>query len=599
MSASTHAGLDVRVLGPLEVRIDGQRVDLGGAKPRMLLAALVARRGRVVSIDSLIDTLWGGEPPTTARKSLQKFVWALRKQLGPALVTDDAGYLVELDEEAVDAGVLEAAVARARAGGIGWVRGLDAAVSAWRGDPLPELADELGIDPSPELATLHQRMLVQDPRLVDGGDAAASDNLPAPLTSFVGRDAEIAELIGLLDDSRLVTLLGPAGCGKRRLAVEFGRAVRHDFGDGVWFVDLAPVADAAQVADAIAGTLGVGQLADRPAEDLLTDFLVGRRLLLILDNCEHVVGRVAELSERYLRACPSLVVMSTSRERLGIDGEEILDVPPLSYPSPSQRASGDFAGVRLFVERARSASRGDELRPDDDVVGEIVRRLDGNPLALELAAARVRGLGVMGLRDRLDDRFAVLASPSRGRAEAIAARGRRMSTGDDFGAGRCDSSPVVGGYTVGSGCLRSRAATTPRRTSRSSATCRNAWIASASSWPSSVSNQAQIVSAVPSSAACRTAAVSAARVDAIRSTSESGSSGPWYWRWASAVWPASSSAITSRKSASTSATSRYGRDARQPPSAERRRDISARTLTRLPSSPYRWEVSSSAVNPSG
>ncbi len=475
--------------------LEDRRVGLGGNKPRVLLAALLAHRNRVVSTERLIDTLWGDQVPPTAHKSVQKFVSALRKELGEIIVTREPGYLLVVAEDELDAARLESAVREARRLVAGWDERLHTELASWRGDPYPEIAstdwgaiesarlvdlkleaeeliaerrmevgnfgdvvahlealvsqhpfrerlwallmialyrsgrqaaaldayrrlrttlgEGLGIDPSSELSRLEERILLHDPELIPQA-AALRHNLPAPVTTFIGRGAELGAVIDLLSARRLVTLLGSAGSGKTRLAIEVGRSVLGKFAEhGVWFVDLATVRSPDLVIDAIGRPLGVGSLADRPAEEVLADYLARHRLLLILDNCEHLVARIAAVAERLLRASPTLVVLATSRERLGIDGEVIFDVSPLPYPTESESVTEDFDAVRLFLDRAGAVSRSFELASSHGVIGEIVRRLDGIPLALELAAARVRTLGLSELRDRLDNRFELLISPSR------------------------------------------------------------------------------------------------------------------------------------------------------------------------------------------
>ncbi|HET7846456.1 MAG TPA: AAA family ATPase, partial [Acidimicrobiia bacterium] len=259
---------------------------------------------------------------------------------------------------------------------------------------------------------MEERILLHDPSLTPF-TGPARHNLPGALTSFVGRSGEMTELIALLDDRRLVVLLGTAGSGKTRLAVETGRALLDRFTeDGVWFVDLAPVRSPDQVADAVAKGLGVGRLGDQDTETVVVDYLSTRRPLLVMDNCEHLLARVAQMTQRLLETSPGLVVMATSRERLGVPGETILDVNPLPYPDVTEPVTEDFDAVRLFIDRVKTIRPDQPLGSSLDVVGEIARRLDGIPLALELAAARAHGLGIVELRDRLDDRFSVLSSPS-------------------------------------------------------------------------------------------------------------------------------------------------------------------------------------------
>ncbi|MEV4617729.1 BTAD domain-containing putative transcriptional regulator [Asanoa sp. NPDC049573] len=268
-----------------------------------------------------------------------------------------------------------------------------------------QLAEQLGLDPSPELAALHQAILAQDPGL-DPPAAARPDsrpptsNLPAALGELVGRDEAVAEVTALLGKHRLLSLTGTGGVGKTRLAVAVAGAARGSFPDGAWLVELAGVEGGADaVADTVMGTLG---LRDSAGADPLTAALRTRRMLLVLDNCEHLVEAVAELTARLLRAAPELRVLATSREPLGLAGENVWPVPPLSLAD----------AVRLFVDRAAAAAKGFE--GDADQVALLCRRLDGIPLALELAATRVRGLGLDRLVAGLDDRFRLLAAGQRG-----------------------------------------------------------------------------------------------------------------------------------------------------------------------------------------
>lgn len=257
--------------------------------------------------------------------------------------------------------------------------------------------------------------------LVDGliGDsppprAAEVDNVhvPARLTSFVGRSAEAEKLVELLSRSRLVTLTGPGGTGKTSLAVEVGRRVGSDFPDGVWFVDLAPLDDVKQLESAVTSTLGLSTKSERPAIEVLQDHLSRRRLLLILDNFEQLLAG-AELIDRLISAAPLLKVLATSRSGLNLYGEQIFPVPPLALPDsddlgdPEQVAA--IGAVALFVERARSVRPDFALDADNaHTVSTICRRLDGLPLAIELAASRVRVLDVDEIMERLDRRLPVL-----------------------------------------------------------------------------------------------------------------------------------------------------------------------------------------------
>ncbi|MFG6195855.1 BTAD domain-containing putative transcriptional regulator [Nonomuraea sp. JJY05] len=258
------------------------------------------------------------------------------------------------------------------------------------------LSEELGLDPGPELAALHQAILRQDPSL--GPVARPRTNLPAPLTSLVGRDGAVAEVRSLLGAGRLLTLTGPGGVGKTRLALA---AASGRSGGDVWLVELAalrPRAAEIEVAEAIAAVLGLRDDTAGPGAPVerISGALAGRETLLVLDNCEHVVEQVAVLAGRLLQAVPGLRILATSQESLRIEGEALWSVPPLTRE----------AAVELFAARSG-------VEPDADVA-EICARLDGLPLALELAASRMRALTPRQLADRLDDRFRLLASGLRG-----------------------------------------------------------------------------------------------------------------------------------------------------------------------------------------
>ncbi|WIV59394.1 BTAD domain-containing putative transcriptional regulator [Amycolatopsis nalaikhensis] len=269
------------------------------------------------------------------------------------------------------------------------------------------LADELGADPGPELAEAHLAVLRGE------GEKPVLSAPPAQLTSFVGRDAELRQVADLLERGRLVTLTGPGGTGKTRLAVEAATAA----GD-VAFVELAPHGGDG-IAGAVLAALGLREGSrggpQDPAERLISA-LRDRSVLLVLDNCEHVVDVAARLVARLLAACPGLRVLATSREPLGITGEQLAPVPRLAVPPPGTPAAeaSAYPAVRLFADRAAASDPAFVL--DDDTVGDVQHlcaALDGLPLALELAAARVRSLAVGEIAVRLDDRFRLLARGSR------------------------------------------------------------------------------------------------------------------------------------------------------------------------------------------
>ena len=259
----------------------------------------------------------------------------------------------------------------------------------------------------------HPELPAEFPAL--GGLTTSHNNLPSQLTSFVGRDREIRELRKLLDTSRLVTLTGAGGSGKTRLALEFARTELDTYPDGVWFIDLATVDDPLVVGAVVAATLGVSDVPGQKISDRLIDRLAVEQTLLILDNCEHLVDAAASLTSELLKRTESPVVLATSREPLGIGGESPYPVPTLADAGDGDHEfSSEGPAVRLFVDRASLARPGMHWSQDDSVVAAaICRRLDGLPLALELAAARLSILTPSELLERLDDRFGVLVGGAR------------------------------------------------------------------------------------------------------------------------------------------------------------------------------------------
>jgi predicted ATPase len=241
-------------------------------------------------------------------------------------------------------------------------------------------------------------------------------NLPAPVSSFIGRDGELAEVHGLVAQARLVTLTGAGGAGKTRLGLQVAAGLADGAGDGVWFVDLAPLQDPDLVAVTVADVLGVSQDPGRPAADTLVDAVGGRRLLVLLDNCEHVLDACAKLADALLRGCPNLALLATSRESLGVDGERVYQVPSLRIPADGDDAEVIRASEAVRLLEDRAGQHGVTLAWDQQtasVVGRICRRLDGIPLAVELAAARLRAMPATELDARLDRRFAILTGGSR------------------------------------------------------------------------------------------------------------------------------------------------------------------------------------------
>ena len=268
------------------------------------------------------------------------------------------------------------------------------------------LAEELGLEPGPELRRLEAAILAQDPALDAPAGAAAGTStsvlqrpsLPAPLTSLVGRDQEVAAITRLFDDHRLITLVGPGGVGKTRLALEVAGARSAALTHGACLVELAPVGDPAAVRAAITSAL------DLPDPSRLAEMIGERHLLIVLDNCEHVIATAAEVAEDLVRRCPRLCLLATSREGLRVAGEVVWPVPPLRLDD----------AVELFLDRCLAA--GARLDRTDDVrrvIAEICARLDGLPLAIELAAARTRAFPVQQVLSRLNDRFRLLTGGAR------------------------------------------------------------------------------------------------------------------------------------------------------------------------------------------
>jgi len=338
-----------QLLGP-----DARPLALGG-RAFDVLVALVERAGELVAKDELLERVW--PDVVVEENNLQVQVSALRKALGAGAITTIAG------------------------------RGYRFT--------LPLAAP--GAAPPVRLERRH--------------------NLPQPLTSFVGHDDDLDEYATLFGATRLLTLTGIGGCGKTRLALELANRLLPGHADGVWYVDLAPLQDPDRVALTVAAALGIREEGGRSMTETLAAVLAGRRLLLVLDNCEHLMASAASLVRELLSALPDLHVLAASREGLGVPGERAVTVRSLSFPpaGPAELATiGASESVRLFVERARLSVPRFALDVDNaDAVAEICRRLDGIPLAIELAAARVRMLSVDEIRARLDDRFRLLTGGSR------------------------------------------------------------------------------------------------------------------------------------------------------------------------------------------
>ncbi|MDV6296966.1 protein kinase [Rhodococcus aetherivorans] len=244
-------------------------------------------------------------------------------------------------------------------------------------------------------------------------------SLPLERTSFVGRRHELTEAKNLLTGSRLVTLTGIGGVGKTRLAMRVAAAVQRDYAQGVRLVELGELHDRASLLDAVAAAVGLRDQSARPMQEVLLEFLAPRQVLVVLDNCEHLIDAVADLADLLLRTCPRLRILATSREPLVLGGEAVLAVPPLTVPDPQQppsmRTLPRYEAVKMFTERAAAAVPGFALTEDNAAtVARICHRLDGLPLPIELAAARLRALSPEQILERLTDRYILLTRGSRG-----------------------------------------------------------------------------------------------------------------------------------------------------------------------------------------
>jgi predicted ATPase/class 3 adenylate cyclase len=316
--------------------------------------------------------------------------------------------------------------ARVAAVGYGGQVLVSEAAAAVVGDALPPGASlrDLGVHRLKDLGRPERVFQLQAaglqaefPPLRSLGNPALANNLPAQLATFIGREKELSEVRALVASCRLVTLTGAGGCGKTRLGLQLAAGLLDGSGDGVWLVELAAVTDEDGVALAICQALGIASQPGRATLEALLDALALQDVLIVLDNCEHLIGGCAKTAEAIVRRCPRVHLVVTSREPLGTGGETIHRVPPLSLPGPGDTgpaAAGSSDAVALFIDRARS--QGTNFSVDEataPLVVSICQRLDGLPLAIELAAARLRSLSLRGLADRLDQRFRLLTGGSR------------------------------------------------------------------------------------------------------------------------------------------------------------------------------------------
>jgi predicted ATPase/DNA-binding SARP family transcriptional activator len=477
--------LRVDVFGPIRVRdTEGRDITPDGTLQRRLMALLVLRRGKEVSVDAAIDALWPAKPPRDPVAALHNHVFRLRRGLPEGVIESTGnGYrlspsMIDLDADRLAAGL----TARDPADPDGQAT-IDEILSRWQGPAYPELDDvddgraesirlaelriravetraesrlatgvtdglivelatladeeplrerprallmaalatagraaealrvyddfrrllghELGIEPSAALAAQHAGLLA-------GTDAAPwtpASRLPVPVTSLVGRDSLVVEVLAMLETHRLVTLIGPGGVGKTRMLGEIGIRLRDARPDRAVVMSELATATEESAVDVVAASLGIEGRPDVGLTDRVGAVLADVEMVLLLDNCEHVLDPIASLVEHLLATCPRVTVVATSRERLRVPAEQLCAVPTLPT------SADDAPAVRLFIERARAVAP--SFDPDDEelaVVGEIVRRLDGLPLAIELAAARLHTLDVAEVAEGLDRRFVLLAS---------------------------------------------------------------------------------------------------------------------------------------------------------------------------------------------
>ena len=500
---------DFRILGELQVLLDGRPSELGSRRQRRLLACLILRSGQSISTERLLDDLWPEEAPQTARHALHVYVSRLRTALGSErdrLQSDGIGYRLRLSAEDLDAARFERLVADGRAalaaGDPDAAQAtLQGALELWRGPALGEfadepfaaaeavrleqlrlatiedrvwadldlgkhaalteelreltleqpfrevrweqymvalyrsgrqaealhaygearlrLADELGIEPGPALQRAEQQILAQDPGLLASPrlrSAPASDSLPLQRTTFIGRERALAEAGTLLGRCRLLTLTGAPGSGKTRLAIRLATDHAGRYRDGTCFVPLAATTDPRRLEADVAQALGRPRAAPGSPSVQLHEWLHDRELLLVLDNFEQLLEAAPTVGS-LLDAAPRLTILVTSRVPLLVTGEQEYHVKPLDLPPIDERVESEELGlydaVSLLVARARAIDPEFEVTPANRVaVAHITHRLDGLPLAIELAAVRLRSLPPQGLLERLERRLPLLASNS-------------------------------------------------------------------------------------------------------------------------------------------------------------------------------------------
>ena len=405
----------VNLLGGFAAEADGAPVPDSAwrlRKAKDLVKLLALAEGHRLHREQAMDVLWPDRGPDSAGNNLNQAVHAARRALGAEAIDLQDGLLrldADLDLEAFESAAVEARRDRTAAA-------CERALALYGGELLPENRYDDWADLERErLAALHREL---EQILDDLGVLPGRRRLPLETSTFVGREHELGELRTLLGRTRLLTLAGTGGAGKTRLALELARSREDAHAGGAILVELGSVSEGAQVPDAVAEALDLRALPGGAVVDAIAAELAPRELLLVLDNCEHVIGAGAALADALLRSAPSLTILATSREPLRVPGEVVFRVPSLAIPDPDGAGTPEelleYEAVRLFVERAGSVAPGFVLdETSAAAVARICHRLDGLPLALELAAARVDALAADALAERLDDSFRLLRAGSR------------------------------------------------------------------------------------------------------------------------------------------------------------------------------------------
>jgi predicted ATPase len=407
---------------PAVTLLGGFAAEAGGApvpdsawrlrKAKELVKLLALADGHRLHREQAMDALWPDRDPSAAANNLNQAVHAARKALGADAIAVHEGLLrleADLDVEAFEGAAAAARRERTAAA-------CERALALYRGELLPENRyDDWASFERERLAALRDEL---EQILGDLGAVPGKRRLPLETSTFVGREHELAELRTVLRRARLLTLAGTGGAGKTRLALELARSHEDAYVDGVILVELDSVVDGADVPGAVADALDVRALTGGTVVDAIAADLAPRELLLVLDNCEHVIGASATLADALLRSAPRLTILATSREPLRVPGEVVFRVPSLAIPAPDADVTPEsllgYEAVRLFVERAGAVAPGFALdEANAPAVARICHRLDGLPLALELAAARIDALAPDALAGRLDDRFRLLRAGSR------------------------------------------------------------------------------------------------------------------------------------------------------------------------------------------